>query len=236
MLILSLAAFGRVTACPARDKQEKLNYCNQTQGKFPLNLIKKPNDKFWENHSSSLQAGMAKLKGKSAYIVDCAGIHINQVKAYARKSNKRKKLDFIMVDHIHIMSGDGQSPTHIIGDISKGLKHLAKELHIPVFALAQLNRGVEARTNKRPLISDLRDSGSVEQDADIIQLLYREDYYKEDGSGSKPNDGLLEINTAKFRNGERGTRVFEHHLDQSRIEDTKRHITYEEPAKIKRGY
>lgn len=206
-------------------------------GKIPLGDVIKPKHDFFGKYSNELHSAGHKLIGTSAKIIDCPGIHISQVKSYARKAHKRKPLDFLFVDHINIMDGDGQTPNHVVGSITKGLKHLAKELNIPVFGLAQLNRGVEQRPNKRPMMSDLRESGSMEQDADVIQLLYREDYYKEDGTGDAPNDGLLEINTIKFRNGERGPSYYEHRLDQSRVEDTPRTPIFNtSPTKPQRGF
>lgn len=206
-------------------------------GQIPLGDVIKPKNDFFGKYSAELHSAGHKLIGTSAKIIDCPGIHISQVKSYARKAHKRKPLDFLFVDHINIMDGDGTSPNHVVGSITKGLKHLAKELNIPVFGLAQLNRGVEQRQNKRPMMSDLRESGSMEQDADVIQLLYREDYYKEAGTGDAPNDGLLEINTAKFRNGERGPTYYEHRLDQSRVEDTSRTPIFNAaPTKTQRGF
>ena len=190
-------------------------------GKIPLNLLQKPTDQFWDEFSPNLELAARTLKDKPIRFVDCPGIHINQIKSYARKAHKKNKLSWLMVDHLHITQGDGKSNHERYSQISKGLKHLAKELHIPVFGLAQLNRDVEKRNNKRPLISDLRESGSLEEDADIIHLLYREDYYAENPEDCG-NAGLMEVITGKFRNGKRGTDYFEHRLDQSRIQDTER--------------
>lgn len=201
-------------------------------GKIPLRLFKNPSYDELARYQSQMQAAVARLKGVGCNIVNCPGIHINQLKSFARKAHKRRKLDFLMVDHVNIMDADGGNDTARVTQITKGLKHIAMELGIPVIALMQLNRGVESRTNKRPIMSDLRESGSAEQDADIILLLYRDDYYKANPDISHPNDGLFEINVAKQRDGETGTIYFEHILGQSRIEDTNRLPEFEiKPSK-----
>ena len=109
----------------------------------------------------------------------------------------------IFVDYLQIIRGDPRAITALksIGQISNDLKQMAKEFDCPVVCLSQLNRGVEIRDNKRPVMSDLRDSGNIEQDADVIGFLYRDDYYNKETD--KP--GLLEINIAKHRNGPTGT-------------------------------
>jgi replicative DNA helicase len=114
-----------------------------------------------------------------------------------------KRKPIIFVDYLQIIRGDSPSynRTEIVGQISNDLKQMAKEFDCPVVCLSQLNRGVENRDNKRPVMSDLRDSGNIEQDADVIGFLYRDDYY------NKETDmpGLLEIHILKHRNGPTGT-------------------------------
>jgi replicative DNA helicase len=109
-------------------------------------------------------------------------------------------LDLVIVDYVQLMAGTGQNRTQEIGSISRGLKALAKELEVPIVALAQLNRSLEGRTDRRPLLSDLRDSGEVEQDADIVVMLHREAMY---GAGPEWH-GLAEVLVRKHRNGPTG--------------------------------
>lgn len=128
------------------------------------------------------------------------------MRSRARRAAKKHGLSLIVVDYIQLASGEGQgrgerqSREQEVSSISRGLKALAKEFNCPVIALSQLNRKVDDRPNKRPLMSDLRDSGAIEQDADLILMMYRDEYYNPD----TPDKGIAEIIVAKQRMGETG--------------------------------
>lgn len=150
---------------------------------------------------------------KSGIIIDdTPALSVHQLSSRARRT---KGLGLIVVDYIGLMSGEADSRVENMTRISGGLKSLARELRIPILALAQLNRGVEMREDKRPHLSDLRDSGSVEQDADIVQMLYRPDYY----DPFCAERGTAEVITRKFRLGETGSDVLKFSGAMSRFEN-----------------
>ena len=149
-------------------------------------------------------------------IDETPALHINQIRARAIKLKRKYGIGLLVIDYLQLCKGNNQNRTLEIGEISMGLKQIAKELDIPVIALAQLNRGLESRPNKRPILSDLRDSGSIEQDADMIMFLHREAYYydktlstdkssKEYAEGIKAlveYTGLTELIISKNRGGQ----------------------------------
>ncbi len=144
----------------------------------------------------------AELSESNILIDDTTGITVTRMKAKLRRV---KNLGLVVVDYLQLMQGEGRRTDNRVlevGDISRGLKILAKELKIPVICCAQLSRGPESRTDKRPMLSDLRDSGAIEQDADIIMFLYRDEYYKEPGPGEQ---SIAECIIAKNRHGSTGT-------------------------------
>lgn len=134
------------------------------------------------------------------FIDDTGGISPFEIRAKARRMKAKHGIDMIMIDYLQLMNMKQryENREREVSEISKLLKSVAKELHIPVVALAQLNRGVEGRSDRRPMLSDLRESGSIEQDADVIMMIYREDYYDRDNPDIK---GLAEIIIGKQRNG-----------------------------------
>jgi replicative DNA helicase len=140
------------------------------------------------------------LASRRISVDESGGLTISQVRSRARIMRRKFGLDLIVVDYLQMMTGQGDNRVQVLEAISRGLKSLAKELAIPVIALSQLNRGVEQRPNKRPVLSDLRDSGSLEQDADIVIGLYRDDYYNADS----PDRGTAEALILKHRMGETG--------------------------------
>ncbi len=142
--------------------------------------------------------------GKSNLIIDdTPGISIADLRSKCRKYKLEHGLKMIIIDYLQLMSGSGKSDSRQqeISDISRSLKSLARELHVPVLALSQLSRAVEQRPDHRPMLSDLRESGAIEQDADVVMFIYRDDYYNKDTE----KKGIAEIIIAKQRNGPIGT-------------------------------
>ena len=160
----------------------------------------KLNDQEW----SQLSFALGKLHEAPIYIDETGGINPIDLRARARRLHKQcGKLGLIIIDYIQLMVGARQSDNRAneVSEISRSLKALAKELEVPVIALSQLSRKVEERQDKRPMMSDLRESGAIEQDADVIMMMYREDYYKPD----TPDKGTAEVIIGKQRNGPTGT-------------------------------
>ncbi len=154
------------------------------------------------------------LDNTSIYIDDTPGIKMSEIRAKARRLAKEKgNLGLIVIDYLQLIEGPrSESRQQEVSAISRQLKKLAKELHIPVIALSQLSRSVEQRQDKRPVLSDIRESGSIEQDADIVAFLYRDDYYRderdEDDEGeveAEADNGEVEVIIEKNRSGTRGT-------------------------------
>ena len=153
-----------------------------------------------------LTEAIEKLRTISLHIDESAGLTSSELRANARRLSRQcGKLGLIVVDYLQLMSGssnDGENRATELGEISRGLKMLAKELQCPVIALSQLNRSVETRPDKRPMMSDLRESGAIEQDADIIMFIYRDEYYTKEAC---KEPGVAEVIIAKQRNGPTGT-------------------------------
>ena len=151
-----------------------------------------------------LTMAMGSLSNAGIYIDDSSGIRVNEIRSKCRRLKQEHGLDMVIIDYMQLIQGSGKAGENRqqeVSEISRSLKGLARELEIPVIALSQLSRGVEQRQDKRPMMSDLRESGSIEQDADIVSFLYREDYYDKETE----NENMIEIIIAKQRNGPTGT-------------------------------
>ena len=177
----------------------------------------KLNDDEWPRLTEAIE----RLRTVSLHIDETPGLSPTELRANARRLARTcGKLGLIVVDYLQLMSGSGSAASSDnrateLGEISRGLKMLAKELQCPVIALSQLNRSVEQRTDKRPMMSDLRESGAIEQDADIIMFIYRDDYYNKDSK--EPN--IAEVIIGKQRNGPTGTVKLFFQKNQTRFEN-----------------
>lgn len=156
--------------------------------------------KLTDDDFGRLSMAIGKLFNAKLFIDDSPALGVMQMRSRARRVAKKHGLALIVVDYIQLAKGEGQSREQEVSSVSRGLKALAKEFNVPVIALAQLSRKVEDRADKRPMLSDLRESGAIEQDGDLILLMYREDYYKPETH----DKGLAEIIIAKQRMGETG--------------------------------
>lgn len=154
-------------------------------------------------HETSLlgQAGaVSHLCGLTLQIDESPAVTVSHIRLRCRRIQRQHGLGLIVVDYLQLMSARGENRTQEVGAISRGLKALAKELQVPVIAVAQINRGVENRNDKRPMLSDLRESGDIENDADIVLMIYRDEYYNPNSEAR----GLAEILVKKQRNGPTG--------------------------------
>ncbi|UOE94120.1 replicative DNA helicase [Alkalihalobacillus sp. LMS39] len=151
-----------------------------------------------------LTMAMGSLSRAGIYIDDTPGVKVNDIRAKCRRLKQEKGLGMILIDYLQLIQGNGrggENRQQEVSEISRTLKAIARELEVPVIALSQLSRGVESRQDKRPMMSDIRESGSIEQDADIVAFLYRDDYYDKETE----NQNIIEIIIAKQRNGPVGT-------------------------------
>lgn len=157
-------------------------------------------DEDWQR----LTMAMGSLSKAGIFIDDTPGIKVKEIRSKCRKLKQDRGLGMIMIDYMQLIQGDsrsGEGRQQEVSEISRELKGLARELEVPVIALSQLSRGVESRQDKRPMMSDIRESGSIEQDADVIAFLYRDDYYDKETEAKD----IIEIIIAKQRNGPVGT-------------------------------
>jgi replicative DNA helicase len=151
-----------------------------------------------------LTMAMGSLSNAGIYIDDTPSIRVSDIRAKCRRLKQESGLGMVVIDYLQLIQGSGRNRENRqqeVSEISRSLKALARELEVPVIALSQLSRSVEQRQDKRPMMSDIRESGSIEQDADIVAFLYRDDYYNKDSE----NKNIIEIIIAKQRNGPVGT-------------------------------
>ena len=171
------------------------------EARVPLSTMRtgQMNDDDW----ARLARRMSEVADAPLFIDDSPNMNLMEIRAKCRRLKQRNDLKFVIIDYLQLMS----SPKRVenrqqeVSDMSRSLKLLAKELDVPVVALSQLNRGPEQRTDKRPLLSDLRESGSIEQDSDVVILLHREDAYERES----PRAGEADLIVAKHRNGPTAT-------------------------------
>jgi replicative DNA helicase len=177
----------RMIAAETRIDSQRLRRGNLQEHEWPI---------FYE--------AVGRLSETRLFIDDTPGVTPMQLRAKCRRLYAEHGLDLILIDYLQLMQTERNSPNRVqeISEISRGLKNLARELDVPVLAAAQLSRAVEQRQDKHPQLSDLRDSGSIEQDADIVMFIYRDEYYNPDTT-EKPN--IAEISIAKHRNGPTAT-------------------------------
>jgi len=205
--------------------------------KIPLQNVRKGDldDRQW----STITRAFEDLNTKKLFVDDSGSVNINQLRARVRKiaGNKENNIKMVVIDYLQLMQGTGGKDRHLeVSEISRGLKMLAREMGVPILALSQLNRGLESRPDKRPMLSDIRESGSIEQDADIIMFVYRDDVYKERDEQRKEKEAKdkgdsyksafinkpieeAEIIIGKQRNGPVGTVKLDFHKELTMFVD-----------------
>ena len=175
-----------------------------------------------KTNANKYYAAAERVSKCNLYIDDSPGIKINDIVAKSRKLKSEHGLKMIVIDYLQLITSSSKNRENRqqeVSEISRTLKALARELEVPVISLSQLSRSVEQRPNKRPMMSDLRESGAIEQDADIVSFIYREDYYKNNEDNKTEETGLTEIIIAKHRNGATGEVNLAFEKNYSRFSD-----------------
>lgn len=168
-------------------------------GRIPLQRLR--SGRLEDDDWPRLTHAVTKLSEAKLFIDERPALTVAEIRATARRLQKTEGLGLVVVDYLGLMAGEGETQTLKVGALASGCKAIAKELKVPVILLAQLNRGLETRPDKRPIMADLRDSGEIEQAADLIWFLYRDEVYNPES----PDQGTAELIVAKQRNGPRGT-------------------------------
>jgi replicative DNA helicase len=179
-----------------------------------------------------MAAGMERIQKQKIVIDEQTSLTLAEVRAKARYVKRKYGLGCVVIDYLQLMAGDGDTRHEEIAEISRGLKKLAIDMRIPVIALSQLNRSLETRPNKRPIMSDLRESGQIEQDADIVLMLYRDEIYDENSIYK----GIAEVICRKNRQGRTGTAYFEFNGDLCRFTPYTQALPKEEKKAKSRGF
>lgn len=180
-------------------KGQLLDRAIASEGKIPLGLMKRGTA--CESHGPELTAASHLIRKAKLFFADRSGATVGRVRSLARRHKMRYGLDLLVIDYLQLMEGEGGNRTEEVSGMSRGCKLLARELGIPVVLLSQLSRKCEERPNKRPVPSDLRESGAIEQDADVILFVYRDEVYHENSE----QKGIAEIIVGKGRDVETGT-------------------------------
>lgn len=188
------AIFNRAVACTQMVPLQWLRSGGKTEGDFWTEAV----------------TGMRAIRDSGLLVDDDAGLTYQQVIARARREHMRAPLDLVVIDHLHILNLPGKNATQEVNQATTAFKGLAKRLGCPVLLLSQLNRNLESRANKRPIMADLRESGGIEQDADVILFLYRDDYYADREGRPSEFPGWVEMIVAKQREGEAGKTIWLH--------------------------
>jgi replicative DNA helicase len=183
-------------------------------GRIPLPHLLEPQN-MQEQDWTGLTHATLKLSNMDLFLDDQGGLRLLDVRMKAKGVKRRHGLDVMVVDYLQLMDGDGDNRNAQIEGITRGLKALAKELGIAIVLLSQLNRKLEERPNKRPMPSDLRDSGAIEQDADAVIFLYRDEVYNPDS----PDIGVCEVDVALCRQGAPGRVALGYVGEQTRFEN-----------------
>jgi replicative DNA helicase len=167
-----------------------------TQSNVPLEIIKTGR---WGDYERKIGATLGNLLRAKIWWNDMSSITVERMRAMLRRHMLKNPIDLVMIDHAQLLHAEGrqENRTQELTGITRALKGLAKDLNVPVILISQLSREVERRTDKRPMLSDLRESGSLEQDADVVLLLYRDDYYNPDSDRTR----IADLSIAKQRNG-----------------------------------
>ncbi|MBW3535382.1 MAG: replicative DNA helicase [Gemmatimonadetes bacterium] len=195
------------------------------EGRIDLQRLRK--GRMQPDEYQRLATAAGHLNSAGIWIDDTPGATVIEMRAKARRLKSETQLDMLVVDYMQLMSGSGRSESRVqeVSQISRGLKALARELEVPVVALSQLSRATEQRAGNRPQLSDLRESGAIEQDADVVMFLYREDYYLvQEGKveEAREKEGLSELIIAKQRNGPTGTVPLYFHRAYTRFDSRAR--------------